>query len=104
MWSAPELLDGTSTEYGCAADVYSFAIVIFEVLTLRQPWAHLKPSSASKEVFTLEVNRGGKGGWHHACRGVRRVGRGMRVTMQERGAWGCGSDWQMLQLRPENPC
>ena len=36
-WSAPEVLD--TGDYSKASDVYSFGIVLWEILTLRLPWA-----------------------------------------------------------------
>ncbi|XVF82735.1 hypothetical protein PTKIN_Ptkin16aG0073400 [Pterospermum kingtungense] len=40
-WMAPEVLcDELSNE---KADVYSFGVVLWELMTLQQPWKHLKP-------------------------------------------------------------
>jgi serine/threonine protein kinase len=35
-WQSPEMLAGQP--YGKAADVFSFGVVLWEVLTLKEPW------------------------------------------------------------------
>jgi len=40
MWRAPELFEENTEKYTKAADVYSFAMVFFEVLTGQVPFAH----------------------------------------------------------------
>jgi serine/threonine protein kinase len=38
LWRAPEVFEGNTGKYTKAADVYSYAMVIFEVLTGKTPW------------------------------------------------------------------
>ena len=49
-WMAPELLQGsnsmTTSNYGPSADVYSFGHILFEILTLKLPYADLDHSWA----------------------------------------------------------
>ena len=40
-WMAPEVLAGK--RYDCAADVYSFGIILWELLTWQIPWEDLGP-------------------------------------------------------------
>lgn len=35
-WQSPEMLSGQP--YGKAADVFSFGVVLWEVITLKEPW------------------------------------------------------------------
>jgi serine/threonine protein kinase len=37
-WMAPEVLDDTGGEYGLAVDIYSFGMLLYELLTLRTPY------------------------------------------------------------------
>jgi len=47
-WSGPEILQREKALYGPAVDVYSFAIVMWEVITRREPWAEISPPRYSK--------------------------------------------------------
>ncbi|OHT12572.1 TKL family protein kinase [Tritrichomonas foetus] len=49
-WMAPEILNGE--KYGKAVDVYSFAMLLYELLTNSIPWAGLEPASVIKQVCT----------------------------------------------------
>ena len=40
-WMAPEVLAGK--RYDCAADMYSFGIILWELLTWQIPWEDLGP-------------------------------------------------------------
>ena len=40
-WLAPEVLAGKS--YDCASDVYSFGMILWEMLTWQVPWEELGP-------------------------------------------------------------
>lgn len=44
-WMAPEVLAGK--RYDCAADVYSFGIILWELMTWQIPWEDLGPWQAS---------------------------------------------------------
>lgn len=52
MWLAPEVARG-ETDFTILSDVYSFAIIMWEVLTGRSPWDHLKPANhnISRDTF-----------------------------------------------------
>ena len=41
-WLAPELIEGSISSPTKAADIYSFAMAILELLTGKHPYAHLK--------------------------------------------------------------
>jgi len=51
-WSAPEVLESERTTY--ASDVYSFGIVIWEILSREIPWA----SVSQRDVYTRVVIKG----------------------------------------------
>jgi hypothetical protein len=38
-WQSPEMLSGSP--YGKPADVFSFGVVLWEVLTLKEPWRYV---------------------------------------------------------------
>jgi len=45
LWMAPEIvadMNGTSTHYGQAADIYSFGMIMYESLELKRPWFHIQ--------------------------------------------------------------
>jgi len=41
-WLAPELIEGTISSPTMAADTYSYAMAILELLTMKHPYAHRK--------------------------------------------------------------
>lgn len=47
-WMAPEILNGN--RYGKEVDVYSFAMLMYELMTNLIPWAGLEPSTVIKQV------------------------------------------------------
>ena len=51
-WSAPEVLD--TGDYSKASDVYSFGIVLWEILTLQLPWAEWSHWQVLHAVIELE--------------------------------------------------
>eukprot|EP00040_Diaphanoeca_grandis_P027807 m.159107 g.159107 ORF g.159107 m.159107 type:complete len:1241 (+) comp31120_c0_seq2:330-4052(+) len=53
LWMAPEILDG-STHYGKASDVYSYGIILWELLTRRLPWDEIqsKPPFFSTDLLS----------------------------------------------------
>ncbi|CAD7700656.1 unnamed protein product [Ostreobium quekettii] len=56
MWLAPEVAKGR--DFTIAADVYSFGIILWELLTGRTPWDHLKPANGqrlNKENFYSKI-------------------------------------------------
>lgn len=59
LWMAPELFTGQN-RYGPEVDIYSFAIIIWELLTRRLPWdeitakSHLKFSSELYKALTTD--------------------------------------------------
>ncbi|CAN0504915.1 unnamed protein product, partial [Ectocarpus sp. 12 AP-2014] len=58
-WSAPEVLDSGRSSY--MSDVYSFGIVVWEVLSRELPWANkARPS----EILTAVVLRGARPSFH----------------------------------------
>jgi serine/threonine protein kinase len=48
-WTAPEIISGTTAKYSEKADVYSFAIVMWEVLTRKAPYQ-------DKNMMTVALN------------------------------------------------
>lgn len=57
-WQSPEMLAGLT--YGTAADVFSFGVVVWEMLTLRQPWRDETEGRAALYVIMSEVIGGGR--------------------------------------------
>ena len=55
LWLAPEVL--AEGRYTTASDVFSFGIVLWELLTLRMPWSD---SGVSQWLVAGEVQRGGR--------------------------------------------
>lgn len=51
QWAAPECYERRVTFQTTKIDVYSFAIVCCELVTLRPPWAHRKPDAAWRMSF-----------------------------------------------------
>lgn len=49
-WMAPEILEGKN--YGYAVDVYSFAMLLYEMATDSIPWAGVEPAAVIKLVCT----------------------------------------------------
>ncbi|KAK8844916.1 hypothetical protein M9Y10_021089 [Tritrichomonas musculus] len=49
-WMAPEILSGN--KYGKEVDVYSFAMLMYELMTNLIPWAGLEPATVIKQVCT----------------------------------------------------
>lgn len=49
-WMAPEILNGE--KYGKEVDVYSFGMLLYELLTNLIPWAGLEPAVVIKQVCT----------------------------------------------------
>jgi len=51
MWLAPEVAKGAS-DFSISSDIYSFGILLWEILTARTPWDHLKTGKGSgREIF-----------------------------------------------------
>ena len=55
LWLAPEVL--AEGRYTAASDVFSFGIILWELLTLRMPWSD---SGVSQWLVAGEVQRGGR--------------------------------------------
>lgn len=43
QWSAPEWLSGSTDEYTSACDVYSYGVLLWEVVTHEEPWKNVPP-------------------------------------------------------------
>jgi serine/threonine protein kinase len=55
-WLAPELIDGSILSPTMAADTYSFAMAILELLTMKRPYAHRKrDASVIHDVVIMKV-------------------------------------------------
>lgn len=57
MWLAPEIAKGVS-DFTVATDIYSYGIILWELLTGRAPWDHLKPANEEriqKEAFYSKI-------------------------------------------------
>jgi serine/threonine protein kinase len=48
---APEFLQGEPSNEKC--DVYSFGVILWELLTMQQPWSGLSPVQAIFHTFIL---------------------------------------------------
>jgi len=59
QWQSPEYLSGQA--YGTATDVYSFGVIIWEVLTLEVPWEEL--GHRHPFAVTEKVRRGQRPPW-----------------------------------------
>jgi len=57
LWSAPEVLRGQG-DYGKAADVYSFGIVMFECWTREAPFQH--PGAPTRHNVREHIMQGGR--------------------------------------------
>ena len=53
LWMAPEMIKG-GTKYGPAVDVYSYAIIMWELITRKNPWDELPADSYLEFVSALE--------------------------------------------------
>ena len=51
LYTAPEVLRGE--QYGTAADVFSFSIVMCEMLTLREPYSEVRKNNGSEIILSL---------------------------------------------------
>ena len=54
LWMAPEVIMG-KTSYGPAADVYSFAIVMWEIAAQDVPWKEVKAQSFFMDALLKEI-------------------------------------------------
>eukprot|EP00210_Caulerpa_lentillifera_P005889 g5631.t1 len=55
MWLAPEVARGES-DFTIATDLYSFGIIMWELLTARQPWDHLRVNAnLSRDNFFSKI-------------------------------------------------
>ena len=52
-WMAPEMLSGS--EYGPEVDVYSFAMILYELLTDEVPWKDVRPETMMKNVLIDKI-------------------------------------------------
>ena len=52
LYTAPEVLRGE--QYGTAADVFSFSIVMCEMLTLREPYSAVRKNDGSEIILSLD--------------------------------------------------
>lgn len=52
-WMAPEMLSGS--EYGPEVDVYSFAMILYELLTDEVPWKDVRPETMMKNVLVDKI-------------------------------------------------
>lgn len=50
-WMAPEFLRGEPSNEKC--DVYSFGVILWELLTMQQPWSGLNPAQVVIVVVFL---------------------------------------------------
>jgi serine/threonine protein kinase len=50
-WMAPEFLRGEPSNEKC--DVYSFGVILWELLTMQQPWSGLGPAQVTFHLLTL---------------------------------------------------
>ena len=59
LWMAPEVFDG-SMRYGPEVDVYSYGVIMWELLTRRQPWDEIEADSYLD--FTRQLDQALKSG------------------------------------------
>eukprot|EP00041_Stephanoeca_diplocostata_P022493 m.537705 g.537705 ORF g.537705 m.537705 type:complete len:344 (+) comp22077_c0_seq28:2678-3709(+) len=54
LWMAPELFSLGKIQYGTAIDVYSYAVVLFEIWTRQDPWLHIGATDYLEFCTALE--------------------------------------------------
>ena len=54
LWMAPEILAG-ERHYGPSADVYSFAIVMWEIASRKEPWEHVRSVCLGNALLELII-------------------------------------------------
>merc|ERR1711916_292002 len=47
---APEVLDGKKEQYGYSADIYSFAMVLYVLITLKMPFEDMNPLQSLRAI------------------------------------------------------
>eukprot|EP01114_Cavostelium_apophysatum_P001299 TRINITY_DN11104_c0_g1_i1.p1 TRINITY_DN11104_c0_g1~~TRINITY_DN11104_c0_g1_i1.p1 ORF type:complete len:116 (-),score=6.99 TRINITY_DN11104_c0_g1_i1:92-439(-) len=52
-WMSPELL--LHGQYGMLSDIWSFGVVIFEIMTRGKPYPHLSPAEAVSRVASRSI-------------------------------------------------